>query len=66
MRCKCGNDKFYAHQQVYLEVIVDGSGVFHSNHEDVAAAIYDSERPYGPYICTQCEAEYVELTDSEK
>ena len=35
MRCKCGNDKFYAHQQVYLEVIVDGGGEFHSKHEDV-------------------------------
>ena len=65
MRCKCGNDKFYAHQQVYLEVIVDGSGVFHSNHEDVAAAIYDSERPYGPYTCTKCNAEYDALSEHD-
>ena len=47
MRCKCGNDKFYAHQRVYLEVIVDENGEFHSNLEDIAAAIYDSDRPYG-------------------
>ena len=58
MRCKCGNDKFYAHQRVYLEVIVDESGEFHSNLEDIAAAIYDSDRPYGQYTCTKCNAEY--------
>ena len=58
MRYRCGNDKFYAHQQVYLEVIVDQSGEFHSNLDDITAAIYDSERPYGPYTCTKCEAEY--------
>ena len=63
MRCKCGNDKFYAHQLVYLDVTVDESGEFHSNLEDIAAAIYDSERPYGPYTCTKCAAEYDTLTD---
>ena len=45
-------------------MIVDGSGEFHSNHEDVVATIYDSERPYGPYTCTKCEAEYDKLTES--
>lgn len=64
MRCKCGNDKFYAHQRVYLEVIVDESGEFHSNLEDIAAAIYDSDRPYGQYTCTKCNAEYDSLTDA--
>lgn len=64
MRCKCGNDKFYVHQLVYLDVIVDEKGEFHSNLEDIAAAIYDSERPYGPYTCTKCEAEYDSLTDA--
>lgn len=65
MRCKCGNDKFYAHQRVYLEVIVGESGEFHNNHEDVAAAIYDSEQPYGPYTCTKCNAEYDSLTETD-
>lgn len=58
MRCKCGNNRFYAHQRVYLEVIVDENGEFHSNLEDIAAAIYDSDRPYGQYTCTKCNAEY--------
>ena len=65
MRCKCGNDKFYAHQLVYLEVIVDENGEFHSNLEDIAAAIYDSDRPYGQYTCTKCNAGYNSLTESQ-
>lgn len=58
MRCKYGNDIFYAHQRVYFEVIVDESGEFHSNLEDIAASIYDSDRPYGQYTCAKCNAEY--------
>lgn len=65
MRCKCGNDRFYAHQCVRLEVIVDEVGSFNSNMEDIAAAIYDSEDPYGPYVCTKCGAEYDSLSEQD-
>ena len=49
MRCKCGNDKFYAHQLVRLDVIVDEDGTFDRNmYDNAEAAIYDAEKPYGP------------------
>jgi len=66
MRCICGNNKFYAHQQVRLEVIVDEEGDFDSNMEDIAAAIYDSEDPYGPFVCTKCGAEYDSLSEQDR
>lgn len=65
MRCRCGNSKFYAHQLVRLDVIVDANGSFERNLEDIAAAIYDSGKPYGPYTCTKCDAEYDSLNDGE-
>ena len=53
---KCGNQLFYGHQRVYMNIIVDGDGEFQSNQE--GDPIYDSETPYGPFICTKCQADY--------
>lgn len=59
MKCKCGNDKFYAHQVLRVDVITDEFGDFEENlYDDLKGCIYDAEAPYGPFICTQCGAEY--------
>lgn len=60
MKCKiCGNEEFYAHQEVRMDVICDGNGDFLNTVE--GQPIYDSDAPYGPYECTRCGASYEEL-----
>ena len=62
MICTCGNDRFYGHQIVRVDVIVDADGSFESNVTDpMENSIYDAEKPYGPFTCTVCGREYDEL-----
>ncbi len=62
MKCTCGNNCFYAHQIIRADVIVDESGNFEKNLPGgLEAHVYDSERPYGPFVCTKCGKEYDEL-----
>ena len=62
MICDCGNDTFYGNQLVRLEIIVDKDGCFESNIDDDATQnIYDAEKPYGPFVCTNCGKEYETL-----
>jgi hypothetical protein len=62
MKCKCGNNKFIAHQVVRASVIVDETGTWIDNASDtLEGAIYDSGHPYGPFSCTECNKEYEEL-----
>lgn len=65
MKCRfCGCERFYAHQEVRMDIMVDGNNAFSSNcPEGAEAAIYDSGTPYGPYICARCGAEYEELEE---
>lgn len=65
MKCKCcGSERFIAHQIVRADVMVDGNNEFQENlFGGLEAHIYDSERPYGPYTCPDCGAEYDELND---
>ena len=60
MKCKCGNDKFIAHQVVRMDVVVDENNNWIESKE-----AYDSETPYGPYTCTACGEEYDELKQEE-
>lgn len=63
MRCKkCGNTRFFAHQICRMDVVVNEQGNFEQNvhPEDISQDIYDSEKPYGPYICTKCGHEFDE------
>lgn len=54
MKCpNCGNNKFSGHQLVRMDVLVDENNNFIEQIE-----IYDSEKPYGPYTCTNCGQEY--------
>lgn len=60
MKCKyCNSERFTAHQVCRLDVIVDDTGEFLENaHKDAAQSIYDSNKPYGPFQCCGCGAEY--------
>ena len=63
MKCPiCGNSEFAAHQQCYLDVIVDENNSFLRNAEETAdASIYEASEPYGPYTCTKCGYEFDEV-----
>jgi len=50
-----------AHQQCCHDVIVDSGNIF--VRED---GVYDTEHPYGPYYCTQCDAEYEDLEELDE
>ena len=60
-RCVCGNTRFIAHQVCYHDVIVDNDNNFARNID-----IGEAENPYGPYICTVCDAEYENLDELDK
>ena len=60
MFCECGNDRFFAHQVQYYDVIVHGDNYW---TEDVEC--YEANDPYGPYTCTKCGKVYAELEDCE-
>ena len=55
MKCpKCGNDQtFTAHQVSRHDIIIDSNGHFLEDK-----GIYDSETPYGPFSCTECDHEF--------
>lgn len=57
-KCRCGNERFYAHQVTRHDVVVDPGGAY---QRDIG--VYDAEEPYGPFTCTQCEAVYDELSE---
>ena len=56
MLCECGNDRFYAHQHVLHDVLVNENGNFIQDEGSI-----DSEEPHGPFMCTQCKKVYDEL-----
>lgn len=63
MNCKvCGNDEFYAHQLVRMDIVCNGEGAFISGVHNSPLDIYDTGKPYGPFTCTLCGAEYDELS----
>lgn len=62
MECKCGHNRFYAHQLCRVDVIVDEDGNWESNTgKDNTIVVYDAENPYGPFTCTKCGEEYEEI-----
>lgn len=67
MKCKfCGGNRFYAHQEVRMDVIVDEDGDYMDGVTGTFIDIYDSSAPYGPYQCCKCGAEYDVLADGEE
>ena len=63
MICACGNNRYFAHQILRADIIVDEDGRFDSNIDGSpsSVSIYDAEAPYGPFTCTKCKKEYEEL-----
>ena len=66
--CSCGCTEFYAHQQVYVDVIVDGNNNFLENavNDNLQHSIGEAENPYGTYQCRRCGKEYDTLDDLTK
>lgn len=55
---RCGCSRFTGNQNVSMEVIVDGSGEW---LENIEGGIYESERPFGPFVCRECRTCYDNL-----
>lgn len=62
----CGNNHFFAHQVCRMDVIVDSDGQFESNLNNAEQSIYDSEPPYGHFVCTKCGAEFEDVEDMDR
>jgi len=59
VKCDCGNDKFFAHQILRVDVVVNENGQWYEYaKENLEYCIYDAEQPYGPFTCTKCGKEY--------
>lgn len=67
MKCQiCGNEEFYGHQTVHVDVICDGDGEFIGNaNGSLDASTYEADATFGPFTCTYCGAEYDELEDGQ-
>jgi len=73
LKCKCGNQKFSAHQVLHVSIVVDEENDYlhpesGENEFDCIGGedIYEANNPFGPYQCTNCGEEYDELcTDLE-
>lgn len=65
MVCKiCGKNQFIGHQIIRADVLVSGKGEFEGNLPGgLEGHIYDAEKPYGPFTCVCCGAEYDELIE---
>jgi hypothetical protein len=55
MKCKCGNDEFYAFKEVVYDVIVDSDGYL---KETISPCCLGEAKMYGPYSCTECGTKY--------
>ena len=61
-RCECGNTNFIGHQvQSWLIEVYDNG--FTGPEFLGAEQCYDAEKPFGPFCCTECNAEYGEWED---
>lgn len=68
MKCKCGNDKFHAHQLVQCSIVVDGNNKFVKNIANGKRenfSVYEPGVPFGPYTCTNCGRQYKNLVEGE-
>lgn len=62
MKCpKCSNRQFRARQTIHRDVVVDEDGDFVKELE-----VFDGNKPYGPYKCTECGEELDDLTPEER
>ena len=63
----CRGERFIGHQLIRADVVVGQNGDFKENLPGgLEAHIYDAERPYGPFTCIECNAEFDELPILER
>ncbi|MGN0485529.1 MAG: hypothetical protein ACI4HI_18475 [Lachnospiraceae bacterium] len=63
----CGSKRFIGHQLIRADVYVGENGEFDGNLPGgLETSIYDSERPYGPFTCLKCDAEFDELPENRR
>ena len=67
-RCPfCGSTRFIGHQIIRASVYVGGDGQFEDNLPGgLEPAIYDAEKPYGPFTCDRCGQEFDELPEDKR
>lgn len=56
--CNCGHNRFYARQETHDDIIVDQDNNWFDTIE-----IYYAGTPFGPYVCTNCGAQYDDLEE---
>lgn len=62
MKCKCGNDRFYTTQKLYVDVITDEYGnCIENRNGDIENSIVDSNFADSEYTCTECGRVYETL-----
>ena len=60
----CGGVEFSASQKCYCNIIVDGENDFLRNDsKDDSVNILEADKPYGPYQCLICRAEFESLCE---
>ena len=57
---KCGNNRFYAKQEVAYNCIVDEKGNWIEDIQDLS--VYEQQSIIGPYECTEC-GEFYEVLE---
>lgn len=63
---RCGCKRFFAHQSITADIIVDENNDFVENclHDDIVSESAGS--PFGPYICCDCREQYDEIPGLDK
>ena len=64
----CGGNQFVAHQVRCIDIVVNARNEFlcyNTNDGAIGGAIYGDGEPLGPYICTNCGAEFADLASME-
>ena len=66
-RCPfCGSERFIGHQIIRADVYVGNDGEFEDNLPGgLEQHVYDSEKPYGPFTCCECNEEFDDLPEIE-
>ena len=63
----CGSKKFIGHQLIRADVYVGEDGNFEDNLPGgLESAVYDAEKPYGPFTCVKCSEEFDELPECKR
>lgn len=60
----CGSEYFFGNQYALVRVLVGNDGGFQKNLErGMEKNVYDSNTPFGPFLCSGCATPYKELPE---